>query len=194
MAIQTITYIDKQYLNQNADIPAINKVQDTDMNEIKSVVNNNANNIGDLTNLETSVTSSIVEAINSNLIKKIYLTKTSDQSITNDYSKITWQTSVGDTTDLVNNNGDITIKNDCNFLIMILNLSLSTSTQFYYQMQKNGTTVKNGWTSSGWAHPFIVNVIPVQKNDVFSVNGYSATQNNTISSSTATTSMTIITI
>ena len=42
MAVQTITYDDKQYLNQNADIPAINKVQDTDMNEIKSVVNNNA--------------------------------------------------------------------------------------------------------------------------------------------------------
>ena len=42
MAVKTITYEDKQYLNQNADIPATNKVQDTDMNEIKSVVNNNA--------------------------------------------------------------------------------------------------------------------------------------------------------
>lgn len=42
MAVQTITYGDKNYLNQNADIPATNKVQDTDMNEIKSVVNNNA--------------------------------------------------------------------------------------------------------------------------------------------------------
>jgi hypothetical protein len=42
MAVQTITYEDKSYLNENADIPATNKVQDTDMNEIKSVVNNNA--------------------------------------------------------------------------------------------------------------------------------------------------------
>lgn len=42
MAVQTITYGDKQYLNENADIPATNKVEDTDMNEIKSVVNNNA--------------------------------------------------------------------------------------------------------------------------------------------------------
>ena len=42
MAIQTITYSDKSYINQNADIPDINKVKDTDMNEIKSVVNNNA--------------------------------------------------------------------------------------------------------------------------------------------------------
>ncbi len=42
MAVQTITYQNKQYLNQNTDIANINKVNDTDMNEIKSVVNNNA--------------------------------------------------------------------------------------------------------------------------------------------------------
>lgn len=42
MAVQTLTYGDKQFLNQNADIPATNKVEDTDMNEIKQVVNNNA--------------------------------------------------------------------------------------------------------------------------------------------------------
>jgi hypothetical protein len=48
MAVQTITYGDKQYLNENANIPATNKVEDTDMNEIKSVVNNNAT---ELTNI-----------------------------------------------------------------------------------------------------------------------------------------------
>lgn len=55
MAVQTLTYGDKQFLNQNADIPATNKVQDTDMNEIKSVVNNNATetntNINDIANI-----------------------------------------------------------------------------------------------------------------------------------------------
>lgn len=50
MAVQTITYEDKSYLNQNADIPATNKVQDTDMNEIKTVVNNNA---AELQNVQT---------------------------------------------------------------------------------------------------------------------------------------------
>lgn len=45
MAIQTITYGDKSYLNELPDIPATNKVQDVDMNEIKSVVNNNANEL-----------------------------------------------------------------------------------------------------------------------------------------------------
>ena len=42
MAVQTITYDDKQFLNQNSDIADVNKCNDTDMNEIKAVVNNNA--------------------------------------------------------------------------------------------------------------------------------------------------------
>lgn len=42
MAIQKITYSDKSYINENASVSAINKVQATDMNEIKTVVNNNA--------------------------------------------------------------------------------------------------------------------------------------------------------
>lgn len=42
MAVQTITYDDKQYLNQNSSIADVNKCNDTDLNEIKSVVNNNA--------------------------------------------------------------------------------------------------------------------------------------------------------
>lgn len=43
MAVQTITYDDKSFLNQNQDIADVNKCNDTDMNMIKSVVNNNAN-------------------------------------------------------------------------------------------------------------------------------------------------------
>ena len=50
MAIQTITYSDKQAMGLQPSIPSENKVMDTDMNEIKSVVNNNAtilSNVGD---------------------------------------------------------------------------------------------------------------------------------------------------
>lgn len=36
-----ITYDDKVFLNENASIPDVNKVKDTDMNQIKSVVNGN---------------------------------------------------------------------------------------------------------------------------------------------------------
>lgn len=43
MAIQTITYPDKVALNENQSVADINKVTDDDMNEIKEVVNNNAN-------------------------------------------------------------------------------------------------------------------------------------------------------
>lgn len=59
-----INYNDKQFLYQNADIPAENKVNDVDMNEIKGVVNENDDLMGDLSNLDTSNKSSIVEAIN----------------------------------------------------------------------------------------------------------------------------------
>ena len=37
-----ITYADKSTMNANANVPAVNKVQASDMNEIKSVVNLNA--------------------------------------------------------------------------------------------------------------------------------------------------------
>ena len=43
-----ITYNDKVSINENADIPAINKCQASDMNEIKQVVNENDDKIGEL--------------------------------------------------------------------------------------------------------------------------------------------------
>lgn len=60
MAVQTITYGDKQYLNENANIPATNKIQDTDMNEIKSVVNNNASETSTNTTNITNITGQIL--------------------------------------------------------------------------------------------------------------------------------------
>ena len=51
MAISTITYGNKSAVNANSSVPAANKVQDSDMNEIKTVVNTNANLLGDGTNL-----------------------------------------------------------------------------------------------------------------------------------------------
>lgn len=60
MAVQTITYGDKSYLNENANIPATNKVQDTDMNEIKSVVNNNATETSSNTTNISNITGQIL--------------------------------------------------------------------------------------------------------------------------------------
>lgn len=49
MAVQKIEFDDKQFLNQNSDIADVNKVNDTDINEIKSVVNNNATEVTNIT-------------------------------------------------------------------------------------------------------------------------------------------------
>lgn len=63
MAIQTITYDDKVALNENSSVAEINKVTDNNMNEIKSVVNNNATetstNTTNITNLQTYSTSEV---------------------------------------------------------------------------------------------------------------------------------------
>ncbi len=59
-----ITYENKEYLNENADIPAMRKVSDNDMNEIKNIVNGNDDNVGDLNDLETGEKNSIVSSIN----------------------------------------------------------------------------------------------------------------------------------
>lgn len=59
-----ITYQDKVFLNQNSQVADINKVTDTDLNQIKDVVNENDANVGDLNDLNTIAKSSVVKAIN----------------------------------------------------------------------------------------------------------------------------------
>lgn len=59
-----ITYENKQTLNTNPSIPSVNKVESDNMNEIKSVVNENDTNVGSLSNLNTTDKTSIVNAIN----------------------------------------------------------------------------------------------------------------------------------
>lgn len=59
-----ITFEDKVSLNINPSIPAKNKVQSDDINEIKDVINENDNNVGNLSDLTTNDKTSIVNAIN----------------------------------------------------------------------------------------------------------------------------------
>ena len=51
-------------INVNPGVADINKVKAEDMNEIKSVVNGNYNEVGDITNLTTTDKTSVVNAIN----------------------------------------------------------------------------------------------------------------------------------
>ena len=59
-----ITYTNKETLNSQPSIAAKNKVTSDDMNEIKSVVNANDDNVGDLAGLNTTDKSSMVNAVN----------------------------------------------------------------------------------------------------------------------------------
>lgn len=60
-----ITYENKVALNVNSDIADINKVNASDLNEIKNVVNENDDNMGLLNNLTTPNKNNLVGAINS---------------------------------------------------------------------------------------------------------------------------------
>lgn len=58
-----ITYINKSFINENPDVAAQYKVSASDMNEIKTVVNNNANLMGDVSTLSTG-SPNVVSSIN----------------------------------------------------------------------------------------------------------------------------------
>lgn len=78
-----ITYADKSNINTSTT-PIQNKVADSDMNEIKSVVNANDTSMGDLTNLNTIDKTSLVNAINE------INSKTSDYSSTETKTNEVW--------------------------------------------------------------------------------------------------------
>lgn len=69
-----IQFEDKVALNENTSIPDVNKCKATDMNEIKTVVNGNDDLVGDLSTLNTTNKSSIVEAINEVYQNNVYST------------------------------------------------------------------------------------------------------------------------
>ena len=96
-----ITYEDKEFLNKNENIADKNKVNDTDLNEIKEVVNGNDDNIGNLSDLNTSDKTSLVNAINEvNLVgKSVQLSKKTQQNINKTtVTKVNWEVEEFNTT------------------------------------------------------------------------------------------------
>ena len=81
MAIELVQFEDKQNINEKPELPRINKIIDADMNELKDVADTNANNIGNLENLNTTDKGSLVEAINSSnhLIKDFIVELDTDE-------------------------------------------------------------------------------------------------------------------
>ena len=66
-----ITYENKEQLNTNENIPAKNKCMASDLNEIKSIVNENDTNALYNTNVKTSQTNSDTEVYSCNYINGI---------------------------------------------------------------------------------------------------------------------------
>ena len=84
-----ITYQDKVFLNKNEDIANQNKVNDTDLNEIKNVVNENAilNSLSEIGLSEITTLDSIVTAVPKGKTLQLYLS--------NDNASILYGTSGG---------------------------------------------------------------------------------------------------
>lgn len=59
-----ITFVNKVDLYEDTSIPDINKVKASDMNEIKNIVNENDDKVGELNDLNTTNKSSVINAIN----------------------------------------------------------------------------------------------------------------------------------
>ena len=77
-----ITYEDKEFLNKNENIADKNKVNDTDLNQIKEVINQNDDKIGNLSDLNTADKSSLVGAINEIQEKSILTAEMSTEQFT----------------------------------------------------------------------------------------------------------------
>lgn len=73
-----LTYANKVAINENAEIPDINKITDSDMNEIKNVVNNNDDDMITINTILTNATTYSTDEIrvgtwmNKPLYRKVY--------------------------------------------------------------------------------------------------------------------------
>lgn len=154
MSINKITYSDKQAINTNPALQAINKVQDVDMNEIKSVVNTNADLMGDLTTLTTTDKTSVVNAINElngrNILtatigSDITLSNTSDAPLT-----LSLSNSVGNLLSV--SNGGVVIGDGVHKVLICgkgqYNVLANSTSARYFKIKKNNTEVLVCKTSS----------------------------------------------
>lgn len=162
-----ITYQNKEYLNQNPSIPAINKVTDDDMNEIKTVVNTN--------DIDTqNAINHINEYITASPSSDVTLTTTNATKLSLDTS-----TSVGSSLSL--DNGSILIGAGVSKILINANILFSTggtgsstSDRKGINIQKNTTTVHYCSIPSTATYigcSLSSFLLDVQENDVITLNG-----------------------
>lgn len=183
-----ITYSNKSYLNQNPSVPSANKVEDVDMNEIKSVVNGNDTLMGDLTNLKTTDKSSIVNALNEtidNLNRSMVFSKSSNQSIaTGTFSNITFQNTVSYTdTDFASvSSGTFTVLEKGLYLIILNTIFDTNATGGRYQdlyANNVGYAVQSTGAATGARTSLNSSaIVSFNANDTFVVRGFQASGSN----------------
>ena len=172
-----ITYEDKEFLNKNKNIADKNKVNDTDLNEIKTVVNQNDTNVGDLAALNTNDKSSIVNAINSltNCGKFIKLNKTSSQSYSaNTRFEVSWQTETFNNTNniLTKNNNHVQCTSGTHTVLINAFLQMIGSSENYIYISYNGQQIASFINSGGGASTIMSVVLQMNENDYVSVDAY----------------------
>lgn len=83
-----ITYANKVAINENAEIPNINKITDDDMNEIKTVVNNNDDIVTNATTYSTTETVVGTWTDGKPIYRKIIIENVSNGSSSSDISNL----------------------------------------------------------------------------------------------------------
>ena len=121
-----ITYADKSAMNVNSSIPDINKVNASDMNEIKSVVNENYNELTNKTQLNFCLMNTSIGTIN---IK-------SSQIITSWENPINYGDYVADT-----NNSRLTITNSTVIEVSGASCGFGSASIDYLVTDSNNNTV-----------------------------------------------------
>lgn len=186
-----ITYEDKEFLNKNESIADKNKVNDTDLNEIKNVVNENDDSVGNLSNLNTINKDSLVGAINELLPVVLYETEKVYSSVAND-TVITLNDDITNYRRIkvygISNNGNLTYMELSNpsvnnvfslnyfsngnrsgeyaFSTIFRNFIIQSNTQIRYD---TGTQLASRITSNNNLHGYVVDVQTIK---IYKILGY----------------------
>lgn len=185
-----ITYEDKEQLNTNENIPAKNKCMASDLNEIKSIVNENDTNALYNTNVKTAQTNSDTDVYSCNYINEIgscaCFSKTDSQNFT---EYVATQISFNQT-DYVDNgcfelqsDGTIKVLKDISRVQINFNIRIAGSISSYNVIYCKSTTDDAGFnvaTNFSNDNDTIVGagILKVQKNDIIRLSFY--TGNNSI--------------
>ena len=178
-----ITYADKSTMNENSSIPAINKCQASDMNEIKSVVNGNYNEVGNITNLTTTDKTSVVNAINEVNEKNILcvgLNANTNVSVSKTWTHYNINinnlvASIGDKLTFNSSTHRVIVGDGVNYVKVSCFVAIrGIANSIEYNVRKNGTTIASTNFVVPNAGTFVPSsianmVVPVSNGDYFDI-------------------------